>query len=105
MDRDIPEYRIHYLLKSYTEKVKHKHVNPEVENTCLDTFLNNQLLSADGKKHQLIAQFICEAITHFTMRMCGKNKHKIAGDILYDLSSKHGRKRPDGTLIQDSSRR
>jgi hypothetical protein len=105
MDRDIPEYRIHYLLRSYTEKIKHKHINTEVENTGLDTFLNDQLLSSDGKKHQLIDQFICEAITHFTTRMCGKNEPKIAGDILRDLSSEHGRRKPYGTLIQDSRRR
>jgi hypothetical protein len=105
MDRDIPAYRIHYLLRSYTEKIKHKPMNTEVENTCLDTFPNDQLLSSDGKKNQLIDQLICEAIIHFTTCMCGKNEHKIAGDILRDLSSEHGRRKPYGTLIQDSRRR
>jgi hypothetical protein len=105
MDRDTPEYRVHYLLRSYTEKIKYKQRNREVDSTCLDIFLNDRLLSSDGKKNQLIDQLICEAITYFRTRMCGKNEPKIAGDILRDLSSEHGRRKPYGTLIQDSRRR
>jgi hypothetical protein len=105
MDRDIPENHIQHLLRIYTQRIKHKHENTEVVNMCLDTFFNDQLLSSDGKKHQLIGQLICEAIIYFTTCMSGKNEHKIAGDILRDLSSEHGRRKPYGTLIQDSRRR
>ena len=105
MDIDIPTYRIHHLLRSYTAAVKHDTVDSENTNISLNIFNNNQMLSPNGKKNQLIDQIISEAIAHFTTCVWEKKAQKIAGDILGDLSGENGRRKAYGTLIQDSRRR
>ena len=105
MDIDIPTYRINHLLRGYTAAIKHDNVDRETNNICLNTFKNDQILSPDGKKNQLMDQLISEAIVHFTTCVGGKKEQKIAGDIMGDLSGENGRRKPYGTLIQDSRRR
>ena len=105
MDKNISVFRIHHLLRIYTEKIKYDRVNLEDDNPCLNTLLAGQILSSHGKKNQLIDQVVAEAIIHFTTCVWGKKEQEIAGDILGDLSSEHGRRKPYGTLIQDSRRR
>jgi hypothetical protein len=105
VDKNISVFQIHHLLRSYTEKVNYDKVSSERGNTCLSTFLIDQILSSHGKKNQLIGQVVAEAIIHFTTCVWEKTEQKIAGDILGDLSGEHGRRNPYGTLIQDSRRR
>jgi hypothetical protein len=105
MDTDIPTYRINHLLRGYTAEIKHDNADGETNNICLNTFKNDQILSPDGKKNQLMDQLISEAIVHFTTCAWEKKEQKIAGDILGDLSGENGRRKPYGTLIQDSRRR
>jgi hypothetical protein len=105
MDKNISGFRIHHLLRSYTEKIKYDKVNYESDNLCLNLFLTDQILSSHGKKNQLIGQVVAEAIIHFTTCVWEKKEQEIAGDILGDLSGEHGRRKPYGTLIQDSRRR
>ena len=93
------------MLRSYTEKIKYDKLIPESDNLCLNTFLTDQILSSHGKKNQLIGQVVAEAIIHFTTCVWEKKEQEIAGDILGDLSGEHGRRKPYGTLIQDSRRR
>jgi hypothetical protein len=105
MDKNISGFRIHHLLRSYTEKIKYNTVSHEGNSTSLNTFLTDQILSSHGKKNQLIGQVVAEAIIHFTTCVWEKKEQEIAGDILGDLSGEHGRRKPYGTLIQDSRRR
>jgi hypothetical protein len=105
MDKNISVFRIHHLLRSYTEKIKYDNINIESDNTCLNPLLTDQILSPHGKKNQLIDQVVAEAIIHFTTCVWEKKEQKIAGDILGDLSGEHGGRKPYGTLIQDSRRR
>ena len=102
---NIHTYRIHYLLRSQIEKIKHGQGGSESDNICWTSFLNNQLQSSNGKKHQLVDQMVCKAIIHFTTCTWAKNEHKNAGDILPNLSGENGRRKPYATLIQDSRRR
>ena len=105
MDTDIPTYRINHLLRGYIAEIKHDNADGETNSLCLNTFKNDQILSPDGKKNQLMDQLISEAIVHFATCAWGKKEQKIAGDILGDLSGENGRRKPYGTLIQDSRRR
>jgi hypothetical protein len=105
MDTDIPTYRINHLLRGYSAEIKHDNAAGETNNICLNTFKNDQILSPDGKKNQLMDQLISEAIVHFTTCVWEKNEQKIAGDIMSDLSGENGRRKPHETLIQDSRRR
>jgi hypothetical protein len=105
MDTDIPTYIINHLLRGYAAEIKHDNADGEANNICLNTFKNDQILSPDGKKNQLMDQLISEAIVHFTTCAWEKKEQKIAGDILGDLSGENGRRKPYGTLIQDSRRR
>jgi hypothetical protein len=105
MDKNISIFRIHHLLRNYRENIKYDNVKIESNNTCLNTACNDQILSPYGKKNQLLDQLVAEAIIHFTTCVWEKKKQKIAGDILRDLSGEHGRRKPYGTLIQDSRRR
>jgi hypothetical protein len=105
MDKSIYVFRIHHLLRTYTEKIKYDKVNIESHNVRLNIFFTDQILSSHGKKNQLIDQVVAEAITHFTTCVWEKKEQEIAGDILGDLSGEHGRRKPYGTLIQDSRRR
>jgi hypothetical protein len=99
MRTDIPIYRINHLLRGYTAAIKHDNAGREINNICLNDFDNDQILSSDGKKNQLMDQLISEAIVHFTTCAWEKNKQKIAGDILGDLSGENGRRKPYGALI------
>jgi hypothetical protein len=92
-------------LRSYKEKIKYSHDDSENNILCWTSFIDSQLQSSNGKKYQLINQAICEAIKHFTTCTWRKNEHKIAGDILPDISSENGRRKPYASLIQDSRRR
>jgi hypothetical protein len=105
MDKKISVFRIHHLLRSYTEKIKYSKQSVEDDNLRLNTLLTGQTLSSHGKKNQLIAQVVAAAIIHFTTCVWEKKEQEIAGDILADLSSEHGRRKPYGRLIQDSRRR
>jgi hypothetical protein len=105
MDTNIPTYRINHLLRGYTAEIKHDNADGETNNICLNTFKNDQILLPDGKKNQLMHQLISEAIVHFTTCAWEKKEQKIAGDILGDLSGENGRRKPYGTLSQDSRRR
>jgi hypothetical protein len=105
MDKNISWFWIHHLLRSYTEKIKYGKLSLESDNMCLNAFLADQILSSQGKKNQLIDQVVAEAIIHFTTCVWEKKEQEIAGDILGDLSGEHGRRKPYGTLIQDSRRR
>jgi hypothetical protein len=105
MDKNISLFRICHLLRSYAEKTKHDEIKIESDNLCLMPFLTDQILSSHGKKHQLIDQVVAEAIIHFTTCVWEKKEQETAGDILGDLSGEHGRRKPYGTLIQDSRRR
>jgi hypothetical protein len=99
MHTDIPIYRINHLLRGYTAAIKHDNAGREINNICLNAFKNDQILSPDGKKNQLMDQLISEAIIHFTTCAWEKNKQKIAGDLLGDLSGENGRRKPYGALI------
>jgi hypothetical protein len=105
MDIDIQTYRINQLIRSYRAAIKHDTADIESYNISLNLFNNDQILSPNGKKNQLMDQLISEAIVHFTTCVWEKNKQKIAGDIMSDLSGENGRRKPHGTLIQDSRRR
>jgi hypothetical protein len=105
MDKNISVFWIHHLLRSYTEKIKNEKVNIESNDTCLNTFPTDQIFSSHGKKNQLIGQVVAEAIIHFTTCVWEKKEQESAGDILGDLSGEHWRRKPYGTLIQDSRRR
>jgi hypothetical protein len=99
MHTDIPIYRINHLLRGYTAAINHDNAGKEINNICLNAFNNDQILSSDGKKNQLMDQLISEAIVHFTTCAREKNKQKIAGDILGDLSGENGRRKLYGALI------
>jgi hypothetical protein len=105
MDKNISGFRSHHLLRSCTEKIKYEKVNIESDDTCLNAFPTDQILSSHGKRTQLIDQVVAEAIIHFTTCVWEKKEQESAGDILGDLSGEHWRRKPYGTLIQDSRRR
>jgi hypothetical protein len=105
MDKNISVFRIQHLLRYYTEKIKYDKLSIKSNNMCLNTFLTDQILSSQGKKNQLIDQVVTEAIIHFTTCVWERKQQEIAGDILGDLSGEHGKRKPYGTLIQDSRRR
>jgi hypothetical protein len=93
------------LLSSYKQKIKCSHDDAAKDILCWTSFIDSQLQSTNGKKYQLINQMISEAIIYFTTCAWRKNKHKIAGDILPDLSGENGRRKLYASLIQDSRRR
>jgi hypothetical protein len=105
MDKNISWFRINHLLRSYTEKIKYDKLNHESDNLCLNAFPTDQILSSHGKRTQLIDQVVAEAIIHFTTCVWEKKEQESAGDILGALSGEHWRRKPYGTLIQDSRRR
>jgi hypothetical protein len=104
MDIDIPTYRIHHLLRSYTTAVKHDDVGSENDKIPFNTFDNIHKLSINIKKDQLIEQILSEAIAHFTTCAWEKKVQKIAGGILGALSGENGRRKAHGILMQDSRR-
>jgi hypothetical protein len=104
MNRGIPQYSIHYLLKKYAEQAKQKNTNIQTNTISLVNVINDYILPSDIKRSQLYSQLICEAIAHFTIDVWKKNGQKIAGDILYDLSGENERRKLYGTLIQDPRR-
>lgn len=105
MDIDIQTYRINQLLRRYRAAIKYDKAGIESYNISLNPFNNDQILSANGKKNQLMDQLISEAIVHFTTCVWEKKEQKIAGDIMGDLSGENGRRKPHETFIQDSRRR
>lgn len=105
MDIDIQTYRINQLLRSYRAAIKYDKAGIESYNISLNPFNNDQILSANGKKNQLMDQLISEAIVHFTTCVWETKEQKIAGDIMGDLSGENGRRKPHETFIQDSRRR
>jgi hypothetical protein len=104
MDIDIPTYRIHHLLRSYTTAVKHDDVDSENAKISLNTFDHNHILSINIKKDQLIEQILSEAIAHFTTCAWEKKVQTIAGGILSALSGENSRRKAYGIPIQDSRR-
>jgi hypothetical protein len=105
MDIDIQTYRIKQLIRGYRAAIKYDKACIESYNISLNPFNNDQILSANGKKNQLMDQIISEAIVHFTTCVWEEKEQKIARDIMGDLSGENGRRKPHETLIQDSRRR
>ena len=105
MDIDIQTYRINQILRIYRAASKNDKSHIESYNIALNPFNDDQILSENVKKKQLIDQLISEAIVHFTTRVWKKNEQKIAGEIMGDLFGENGRRKPHETLIQDSRRR
>jgi hypothetical protein len=104
MNREVLQYRVHYLLKTYVERVKREDAKIKSNTDRLSNSSNHYVLPSDIKRSQLYSELIYEAIAHFTTDVWEKNGPKIAGDILHDLSGEHGRRNAYGTLIQDSRR-
>jgi hypothetical protein len=92
----IPLYRIRYILKISTDRLKHAKIYTE-KNIISSGTLNCELaLSFDGKKKQLIDQLIYESIAQFAIGR-EKKDSKIAEDIPHDLLAQDGRRRRYGT--------
>ena len=104
-DIDIQTYSINQLVRSYRASIKYGKSGTESNNLILNPFNNDQILSANEKRIQLMDQLISEAIVHFTTCVWQTNGKKIARDIMGDLSGENRRRKPHETLIQDSRRR
>ena len=104
MNREVLQCKVRYLLKTYVERIKYEDDKIQSNTNRMDNSRNNCVLPSDIKRSQLYSELIYEAIAHFTIDVWKKNGHKIAGDILHDLSGEHGRRDAYGTLIQDSGR-
>jgi hypothetical protein len=102
MERDVQDYRMRQLLKSYIEKIRKN--NDEDTNIiiCLNILDGSHILAPNCKRDQLIEQIVSQAKNHFKARARGKAERTITGDILSDLSGINGRRTAYGTLVQDS---
>ena len=77
MDIDIQTYRINQLLRIYRALTKYDKAGLESYNISLNPFNNDQILSENEKKNQLMDQLISEAIVHFTTCVWEKKEQKI----------------------------
>lgn len=96
MDSSI--YRIHQILKIYTDRFKHSQINAEKNIELSNTFYEGLIWSFDGKKKQLIDQLISESVSQFTA-VRKRQEKKLVEDVLHDIFAENGRRKQYGSPI------
>jgi hypothetical protein len=95
---DVPKYRIHQILKVYTDRLKRRQTKAEKKFIVSSTFYDELLLPFDGKKKQMMNQFISESINQFTT-VRERQERKIVDDVLHDIFTENGRRKQYGSPI------
>ena len=95
---DVPKYRIHQILKVYTDRLKRRQINAEKNIVLSSIFYDELILSFDGKKKQLRDQLVSESVSQFTT-VRERQERKIVGDVLQDIFAENGRRKQHGSPI------
>ena len=95
---EIPTYRIHHILKVYTDRLKRRQINTEKNIILSGTFYDALIWSFDGKKKQLIDQLVSESIDQLTT-VRERQERKNAEDVLHDILAEIGRRKQYGSPI------